>query len=165
MVIMEINKFITQAYSSVRYKSKRRGHKLPEFTKDELRDWLFENGLESKWITYLESGLDKNKKPSIDRIDDYGIYEFSNMQLITWRENMIKGVNGKKHHKNSHNQNLTKPCFIWSKEGRLIKECKTYRSAANYLDCHIVSISRAVTKRRKTLKGYVLTNYKTYISL
>lgn len=161
MVIMKIETYITQAFSSVRYKSKRRGEAYPTFTKSELRVWLYQNGIQEKWIEYIESGYDKNKKPSIDRKDDYGIYEFSNMQLITWRENHIKGVNGNKHKENSKNQNLTKPVFIWDKKGELKKECNNYREASEYLGCHLVSISRATTGRRKTIKGYVLTNSNT----
>lgn len=164
MVNMKIENYITQVFSSIRYKSKRRGDKYPEFTKEDLRNWLYENRLQEKWIEYLESGCDKNKKPSIDRIDDYGIYEFSNMQLITWKENLLKGVNGKKHHNNSKNQNLTKAVFVWNKKGELVKECKCYRDAADFLDCHLVSISRATTGKRKTIKKHILTNYKTYTS-
>lgn len=164
MVIMKIEQYITQTFSSIRHKSKRRGDKIPTFTKKELRDWLLENNLREKWIDYIESGFDKFKKPSIDRIDDFGIYEFSNMQLITWRENMIKGVNGKKHHNNCKNQNLTKPVFIWDKSGVLKKECKNYKEAADYLGCHLVSISRATTGVRKTIKKHILTNSKTCTS-
>ena len=158
-----LQKFITQSYSSIRYKSKRRGEPMPDITKKELEKWLIDNGIKDKWIEYIESGFDKNIRPSIDRINDYGVYEFSNMQLITWRENHIKGVNGKKHHRNSQNQNLTKPVFIWSKSGEFIKECKNHKEAADYLGCHKVSISRAVTGNRKTVKKHILT--KTYIFL
>lgn len=52
--------------------------------------------------------------------------------------------------------------YYWNnnkKEGNLVKKCSTYREAANYLGCHLVSISRAITKRRKTLKKYILTNF------
>ena len=164
MVIMKIEQYITQAFSSIRHKSKRRGDDLPLFTKEELRDWLFKNNLQEKWIDYIESRFDKLKKPSIDRIDDYGVYEFSNMQLITWRENMIKGVNGEKHHNNSKNQNLTKPVFIWDKSGNLKKECKNYKEASNYLGCHLVSISRATTGVRKTIKKHILTNTQTFFT-
>lgn len=155
---MKIEKYITQVYSSVRYKSKRRGEEYPKFSKLELRHWLFKNNLQEMWITYLESGCDKWKKPSIDRIDDYGVYEFSNMQLITWRENLVKGSNGEKHHKNSKNQNLAKPVFIWSKTGELKKKCDNYREASEYLGCHLVSISKTTTGVRKTLKNHILTN-------
>jgi len=162
MVIMKIKQFITQAYSSVRYKSKRRGEDMPLFTKHQLEKWLIENKLLDMWIAYVESGFIKGLRPSIDRIDDYGKYEFSNMQLITWRENLIKGVNGEKHHKNSQNQNRTKSVFIWDKYGFLIKECDNYRDASIFLQCHLVSISRATTGKRKTLKGYTLTNSKNF---
>jgi len=162
---MNINNYITQAYSSTRYKSKRRGDEEPKYTKIELADWLFKNGLKEKWEKYLNSGCNKYKKPSIDRVDDYGIYEFSNMQLITWGENMIKGVNGKKHHKNSHNKNLTKKVYLWDKFGQLKKEFTNYSDAAIYLGCHITSISRAATGKRKTIKKHILTNFKTFTLL
>ena len=155
---MKINQYITQTYSSIRYKSKRRGDHYPEITKAELTVWLYKSGLREKWIIYIESGYDKDLKPSINRINDYGIYEFSNMELITWRENLIKGVNGKKHHKNSTNKNLRKKVYIWNKQNDLIAIFNSHKEASIYLDCHITSISRAVTKKRKTLKGYILTN-------
>lgn len=157
---MKIEQFITQCFSSVRYKSKRRGDPLPAFSKDDLRKWLYKNGLREKWIVYIESGLDKNKRPSINRIDDYGRYEFENMELIEWRDNHLMGVNSKKHHERTaqHNKKYRLKCFIFSKDGRMIRECPDYYDAAEYLNVHYVSVSRAVNKKRKTLKGYVLSN-------
>ncbi len=158
MAIMKIRNYITQTFSSVRHKSKRNWGIMPTFTKDELRIWLYSNGLQELWINYIESGFDRHFRPSIDRIDDYGHYEFSNMQLITWRENHIKGVNGIKHNNNSKNQDRIKPVFMWDKCGNLVKEFNNYKDACAFLRCHPMSISRAVTKKRKTIKGYVLTN-------
>lgn len=155
---MKIHQFITQVYSSMRYKSKRRGDNLPDFTKEQFKEWLYKNNVSDMWITYLESGCEKNLKPSVDRIDDYGLYEFSNMQLITWRENQIKGVNGEKHHNNSKNKNLMKPVFIWNKRGLLIKECKNSFEVSDFLGCHLNSVSRAITGKRKTIKKHILTN-------
>ena len=154
--------YLTQAFSSLRYKAKRRGDKEPSFTKLEFELWMHQNGVYLKWINYIESDYKKSLIPSVNRINDYGVYEFSNMELITWGENHIKGINGLKHHKNSHNQNLTKPVFIWNKEGVLQKECKNYKEAAEYLGCHRVSISRATTGARKTIKNHILTNSKTF---
>ena len=159
---MKIDNYVTQVYSSIRHKSKRNWGILPDITKEELRKWLYINGLKSMWITYLESGCNKDLRPSVDRINDYGYYEFDNMQLITWRENHIKGVNGIKHNNNSKNQNLTKPVFIWDKCGNLVKECKNYKEASIFLGCHLVSISRAITKKRKTIKKHILTNTKYF---
>lgn len=155
---MKIEQYITQTYSSIRYKSKRRGDKIPLITKIELRKWLFENGLEKKWIRYIESNFDKKLKPSIDRIDDYGVYEFSNMQLITWYENNKKGSNGLKHHRNSKNKNLQKPCIVIDKDGISVK-FESRIDAAIYLKCHITSISRAITGKRKTIKKYNVIDF------
>ena len=158
MVTMKISQFITQSYSSLRYKSKRRGDEYPKFTKDEFLIWLYKNRLEAMWIKYIESGFDKNQRPSVDRIDDYGVYEFSNMQLITWRENNLKGVNGLKHHNNSKNEKFMKPVFIWNKAGELIKECRNSKEVSDFLGCHLNSISRAITGKRKSIKRHFLTN-------
>lgn len=160
MVIMEtLKKYYTKVYSSIRYKAKRRGDCYPDITKQELIDWLVNNGVEDMWIEYLESNRDKSKKPSIDRIDDYDGYHFDNMQLITWRENQLKGVNGKKHHTNSHNRNLMKPIFIYTKSGKFIKKCIGTKDASEYLGCHKYSVSRAITKKRKTIKGFIVSNF------
>ena len=157
-IVADINKFITQAYSSVRYKSKRRGDKIPDFSKQELREWLFENKLNDLWQQYVSSEYDINKKPSIDRIDDYKGYEFSNMQLITWRENLLKGVNGIKHHRNCKNEHFYKPVFVWNKSGRFIGKFENQTQAAEFLSCHITSISRCIVGKRKTIKKHILTN-------
>ena len=160
MVITNIHQYVTEAFSSVRSKSKRRGDSMPTFSKEELRIWLYENNLEIMWSTYVTSGYLQGLKPSIDRIDDYGVYSFNNMQLITWKENNIKGVNGQKHHNNTTNHNLKQPVFIWNKKGDFLKECKSAKEVSEYLGCHLMSVSRGVTKERKTTVGYVLTKHK-----
>jgi hypothetical protein len=150
-----LNNFYTQCYSSIRFKSKRRGEDYPNFSKKELINWLLKNGIENKWILYIESGYDKNLKPSIDRINDYGIYEFSNMQLLTWRENLIKGVNGEKHNKNCINkQNMKKVNLVKSINDKCSIEFNSLIDCANWLGVHKVSVSRVLCGNRKTIKGY-----------
>lgn len=72
------------------------GLELP-FTKEEFINWIEENYYE-KFVKlfkeYVDSDCDKYLCPSIDRIDDYKSYTFDNMQLMTWKENDIKGTNG-----------------------------------------------------------------------
>ncbi len=150
-----LRQYYTQVYSSIRHKSKRRGDEMPSFSKDELIDWLLLNGIEHLWINYIESGYNKDLKPSIDRIDDYGVYSFDNMQLITWRENNIKGVNGDKHHKSCHNKQNRKPVGLVKdiKDNCFIAFDSLIECAA-WLGVHKVSVSRVLCGKRKTIKGY-----------
>ncbi len=63
------------------------------FTFEEFSDFLdTTNWLELRqgWI---ESGYKKGKSPSVDRIDNDGDYELSNIQIITHSENTRKGGN------------------------------------------------------------------------
>jgi hypothetical protein len=151
-----IKYYYTQVYSSVRYKSKRRGEEYPSFTKKELIQWLISMGLQQMWITYAESGYNKDLKPSIDRLDDYGVYEFYNMRLVTWRENLIAGVNGKKHHKNCHNKQNEKAINLLtgSNIGITKVNFSSVKDCAKWLKVHPVSVSRVLTGMRKKIKGY-----------
>lgn len=146
--------YITQAFSSVRYKSKRRGEEYPNFTKDEFVLWMHENNVHLKWIEYVDSDYNIDKKPSVDRIDDYNPYTFDNMQLITWKENRLKGVNGKKHHLACSNKQNMKRVKIVDIFGETLQEFDSIKDCAEYLGVHKVSVSRVLCGRRKTIKGF-----------
>lgn len=152
---MCLKNYYTQVYSSVRYKSKRRGDDYPKFTKEQLIEWLIINGLNQLWINYLESGKDKNLKPSIDRIDPYKGYEFDNMQLITWRENHLKGVRSNKHKKSYQYRENGKPVSLY-KNGIFVKTFKSSVLCAKFLGVHKVSISKVLNGRLKTIKKHTV---------
>lgn len=83
---------INNAYNGQISRSKQRNHPLPEYTKDEFRDWYFKQPnlyrLVNNWIN---SGFNKDLIPSVVRINHKLHYKFDNIQLITWKENEIKG--------------------------------------------------------------------------
>lgn len=86
----------TNMYNNMKQRNKKKFSKDLPFTKQEFIQWI-ENNYKEKFDllfkNYLESDCDKYLAPSIDRIDDYDSYHFGNMQLITWRENDLKGSN------------------------------------------------------------------------
>jgi len=86
-----INGWLTKVYGRMRHTSKYRKHPVPRFSKDEFKEWALKNGLKNMMKTWDKLGCPKNKTPSVNRLNDYGIYEFNNMELITWEENNKKG--------------------------------------------------------------------------
>ena len=67
--------------------SKARKMELPNYTKQELKDWLYKNNFKSLYDNWVSSDFDKSKKPSVDRLDDFKSYSFENIRLVTWAEN------------------------------------------------------------------------------
>ncbi len=82
---------IRTIYASQRDSSRKRGHKMPNYSKKELVDWLYRytsfTGIYKRWV---ESGYICSLKPSVDRINDFLPYTLSNIQLGTWLENLCK---------------------------------------------------------------------------
>ncbi len=64
-----------------------RGHGEMPYSKEELSGWLMINGFADFYQEWVDSGLSTEKKPSIDRVDDFKGYSFDNIRLVTWQEN------------------------------------------------------------------------------
>lgn len=80
-----------QMFTDQNQNSKKRGHKPPTYTLDELRTWIkAQPDTEALFIMWKVSGYNEYLKPSIDRIDNNISYEFDNLQMMTWRENNLK---------------------------------------------------------------------------
>lgn len=62
------------------------------YTKDELKSWLYLNGFKDLFDRWVESGYQKSKKPSVDRLDDFKGYSFDNIRLVTWHDNHLHQV-------------------------------------------------------------------------
>lgn len=85
---------VAQIYSHQRYSSKKRGHRMPEYTKDELKAWLYsQTKFHMLYNEWLYSGYDKNLKPSVDRLYDGIHYCMNNIRLVTFHENMCSPRN------------------------------------------------------------------------
>lgn len=148
----KLSDYYTQSYSSIRYKSKRAGRGYPNITKDAFIHWLIINRVEYLWEQYVESGYESKMKPSVDRIDPHKGYEFGNMQLITWGENHKKGVNSQKHHDNCNPHK--REVILKHKHTGEVLMFESRRQAAGVLGVHEGSITRVMTGKRKTIKGY-----------
>jgi len=95
--IWDFNKYrspkgvLRQMYHSQVKSSKKRGHKPPEYTKEELVSKYVNN---SEFLTlfsaWKNSGWNRNLVPSLDRIDESMGYSFSNTQLTTLEKNLLR---------------------------------------------------------------------------
>lgn len=74
-------------YKTQKRNQKIRGHGELPYSKSDLVLWAKRNGFDKLFKEWVDSGFSKDKKPSIDRIDDNLGYSFSNIRLVTWLEN------------------------------------------------------------------------------
>lgn len=143
---------ITQIYSLQKLTSKRRGYEPPNYTKDELIDWLYKNGFYAMWCQWNWSGFLKEKLPSVDRLDDYKTYSIENIQLISWKQNRDKsysdirdGVNNKK---------SKEVAQIDKKTGKVIQTFCSARSAERKSGIANTNIGLCCSGVRQTAGGF-----------
>ena len=92
-----IENLVQMIYKAQKSNSKQRGHKPPDYSIDILKDWLLkQSNFDTLLLNWLESDLEIDLKPSIDRINEDKGYTISNIRLITWRENYLKSRNRSK---------------------------------------------------------------------
>ena len=71
--------------------SKKRKMDQPNYSTKELYSWAISQPVFTiLYNAWVDSDYFSELRPSIDRKDDYKPYIFSNIQLMTWRENMEK---------------------------------------------------------------------------
>ena len=82
---------ICDIYSKQLSHSKTRDMLPPSYNLNELRKWVYSNSnFKELYSTWVASGYEKDKRPSVDRLDNNLGYTFDNIQLVTWYENNNK---------------------------------------------------------------------------
>ena len=88
---------IVKIYSHQSDKSKLREHPAPDYTRIELRGYLYSQPrFHMLFDLWKLSGYNRKLTPSLDRLDDYKPYTFSNIRLVTWDENNKKAYSDRK---------------------------------------------------------------------
>lgn len=88
--------FITNAFNSCKRNSAARGHVPPNFTKEELGNWLRKANLVQMLADWQQANWNPHLKPSIDRFDSNLPYTFDNMRLLTWAQNNAEAYEERK---------------------------------------------------------------------
>ena len=134
-------------------KSKQRGHNLPSYTRQELKDWLFcQIKFHKLYNNWVNSGYKKDLVPSIDRLDDYKGYSFGNIQLTTWVENNKKGQADRK---NGVNNKVNRAVEQYDLEGKYITEYHSLMEASRQTNIFVNNIWRVCNNIRKTAGGFI----------
>jgi hypothetical protein len=143
---------VKRIYDGQIFTSKRRNYPKPNYTLEELKDWLFEQKLFHQLYDQWEnSGYKKELKPSVDRKDDYKSYTFGNIQLMTFRKNLekahddvINGINNKQN----------KAVLQFTLKGIFIKEFYSIAEAGRMTSASAKHIGEVCSGKRKTSGGF-----------
>ncbi len=120
---------------------------LSEFHERYLCDPKFLR-LHEEWI---KSGMDKMKKPSLDRISNKKGYTVSNTHMITWAENR---------HKQVMERRSRKGCVLQFLNGEVVAEYKSQKEAVSKTGISQGNMSEVLNKKRAHCNGFVFV-YKS----
>ncbi len=94
---------VSDIYYHQKRNSLKRKHNLPEYTKNELYEYLSGNEIfNNMFILWEQSNYELNLRPTVNRKNDYKGYSFTNIEPMTYKENIQKasydrknGINNK----------------------------------------------------------------------
>jgi hypothetical protein len=87
-----VDGLITRIYGHQKDKSRKRGHKQPDYSLIELREYLKSTIIFHKLFKeWSRSNFKKDLVPSCDRLDNSKGYSFNNIEVVTWEENNKRG--------------------------------------------------------------------------
>ena len=143
--------FVRVSYNGQTSRSATRGYGHPDYSKSELKDWLTKNIVFSKLFQEWESsGYEKDLRPSIDRIDDYAGYTFSNIQLMTFKENREKGDRDRI---SGANTKQSRAVNKYDMEGNFIEQFHSLASAGRSIGGNY-NISSCCSGKHEYIKGF-----------
>lgn len=112
---------ISHIYSNQVWRSKnRKNFPPPNYSREDFYNWYMANGFMKLYNNWINKGMDKDYTPSGDRINSKKPYTLNNLQLLTWKENDLKG------HKEG-----TKSIYVYNQQGLPLKRFNTAKDARN----------------------------------
>ena len=139
-------------YGGQTTRSKTRGHRPPEYSLIEFREWLYSqtkfHELYSEWVN---SGYKKRLKPSVDRKHDDIHYCMSNIQLMTWEENNKKSHIGCRERKFYKGHQTIQQL---QQDGTIIEDFISQSEASRITGISKGSIWKVLEGKRKTAGGF-----------
>lgn len=152
---------VNQMYSGMKSRTKRKGFPKMDFSKEEFVEFLNSTNIVDLYDAWVESNYNKDKKPSVDRLDDYKGYSLDNIQITTAKENIDKYYD---HAMQGINTKKSVGVYQYSLDGKLIKKHHSLSSAARELNTLPTNIRLAATHakiKRKNPDGTYRTEVRT----
>lgn len=147
---------ITSIWNGQRQRSEQKGWPEPAYTREELIEWVRNQPHSSHlYVAWKHSGYEKNRAPSIDRLDDYKPYSFDNIRLVDWETNNTKGRESQKSGSNTKNCVAVRQLTL---DGVPIKDFHSCMAAARELgisDTKIFEAARGYAFRTAGVKKSV----------
>lgn len=128
---------------------KMKGRRGVEFSLSEFHlRFLSDKKFTRLHLEWVDSGMLKEKKPSIDRISNKLGYTNNNIHMITWGENR---------HKQTMERRSRKGAVIQYLNGVEVGRFKSQRIAAMKTGISQSNMSSVLNKKRPHCEGYVFT--------
>ena len=141
----------TDIYNGQIGSSKKRKHPLPTYTLDELIEWLqAQPEFEDMYQEWVNSNYDRWLKPSPDRLDESKSYNLQNLQLLTWRDNMLRH----KEQMVSQGDSTCRSVNQFTKEGVFIAAYHSLSEAARQTGATAGNILRCCRGEYASSKGF-----------
>lgn len=148
-----VSGLVSDMYNKLKQRSNKKGFGCLGFTRQEFVKWLTEetdfNYIYEKW--YLNN-YHKHFRPSVDRKDDLLNYTFSNMQLVTWLENVNKSYEQRRKGEDSRNSISVGQYDL---SGKLLKNYHSISEASRISSINKSSIIRCCKGKSKTAGNYL----------
>ncbi len=145
---------ITVIYNGHIRRTKKNGYSPVAYTRKELIDWCIQsNVFKDLYTVWTLSDYKKDLTPSIDRLDDYLGYSFSNIQIITFKDNREKYYRDAQ---NGINTKCAVPVMQFSKDMKYITTFPSCAIAANAVGIASSSnISRVCKGFKRSSGGFI----------
>jgi len=140
------HQFVRNIYNAQRRNSRHRGHPEPEYDLPWLFQWILDNGFNRLWRAYVSSGYNKQRAPSVDRLNDSIGYTKRNIRLCTWKDNNETAVATRA---KATYESLRKP--VRRNDGRVFPSLK---EAAHHHNIPYTCISAVVRGVRQNAAGF-----------
>jgi len=132
-------------------RSKTRNHPLPEYSLEELREWLFsQEAFHRIYDEWVLSGYNKWKIPSCDRLDNSKGYSLSNLRLVTWKENSDAGHKERMNGHGKTNQKVSQ----YTLDGILVSTFHSHAEAHRVTGIDPKEISKCRRGLKETYGGF-----------
>lgn len=148
--------FFARVYQNQKQSSKRRGHPMPDYTLNELIEWLkLQPNLTTLWQGYQSSNHHRNFAPSLDRLDDSKPYTLKNLRLITAHQNLKKATRHIREGLLNHGKTRARPILQYTRDrSTLIARFQSSYEAEEMTGFNAANIRACCTGKLKSAYKY-----------